>query len=86
MSKTKKLWLVIICIVIFLILTNPGFKSFKEFKGIHPYAEYNMHVKRNYNFLLFSIYQQANDDAGNYGSYYYFGIALNFFGFSYHSY
>lgn len=79
MKKYKKLWIIIFSIVLFLLLTNPTYKNFKEFKGIEPEAQYDKAVRRNYNFILFSIYQQS-DGEGHYGAFY-IGIASNFFEF-----
>jgi len=70
MRNVKKVWIIIISIVIFLIFTNPSPSRYKEFSGG------NYVPKRDYNFFIFSIYE------GYYPSRYpayYLGIALNFF-------
>jgi hypothetical protein len=67
--------IVIASLIIFLFITNPSLKDFKEFKGIsHSYTN----AKRNYNFILFSIYQEADRFGYYLGSDYYIGIADNF--------
>jgi hypothetical protein len=49
MPKIKKIWVIVISIVLFLIITNPDVKKFEEAgnAGI-----------RKYNFLLFSIFEE----------------------------
>ena len=81
--KFTKQRIIVASIIIFLIATNPSLQNFKEFKGIEPVAENNLAVRKNYNFVLFSIYQQA-DDNGYYHSVYYVGTAYNFFQFAYY--
>ncbi len=81
MKKYKKIWMVIFSILLFLIITNPSLQNFKEYKGIEPEAQYDKAVRRNYNFILFSIYQQSNGE-GLYYDNYYLGIAANFILFS----
>ena len=71
-------------ILIVLIVSNPSLKDFKEFKGIEPEAKYDKAVRRNYNFILFSIYQQA-DENSNYGSIYYLGVLDLFFEFQHYN-
>jgi hypothetical protein len=86
MPKIKKIWVIIISIVLFLIITNPGLKGFKES---------GKDGTRKYNFLLFSIFEEPvpgyppiggripighpellpRDASTNY----YLGIVLNFF-------
>lgn len=71
-------------ILIVFIASNPSLKDFKEFKGIEPEPKYDRAIRRNYNFNLFSIYQQA-DDNGNYGSIYYLGVLNIFFEFQHYN-
>ena len=70
MRKIKKVWIIIISIVIFLTLTNPSPSRYKEYSGG------NYIPKRDYNFFIFSIYKgyyPGRDPS------YYLGIAYNFF-------
>jgi hypothetical protein len=71
--RKMKFKIVIASILIFLIITNPSLKTFKDYV--------NTDARRNYNFILFSIYQHIEYDRSGYGSYtyYYLGIAENFF-------
>jgi len=77
--KRRTITLIVFLFVIFLIITNPSLRDFKEYKGVEPEAKYNLGARKDYNFILFSIYEQA-DVEGNYRSnYYYIGIIANFF-------
>ena len=83
MPKIKKIWVIVISIVLFFIITNPNEKRFKEYgkEGI-----------RKYNFLLFSIFEETisgyhrrvvvngllvQEDAST-STKYYLGIVSNF--------
>ena len=77
--KLSRIKLIIGIALIFMIITNPSIKEFKEFIGISPAAEDNNAVRRTHNFILFSIYQEANDKGEFYYSTSYLGIASNFF-------
>ena len=83
MPKIKKIWVIVISIVLFLIITNPDVKNFKEAGNIGI---------RKYNFLLFSIFEETisrddrkiwvngkivHEDAFT-STTYYLGIVLNF--------
>jgi len=68
----KRFWItasyIIGIIILALIFTNPSIKRFKDFVGQSSYSE----LKRKKNFLIFSIYEDRNDNE-------YIGILLNFF-------
>jgi ABC-type cobalt transport system substrate-binding protein len=68
--KYKKAWLIIGVILLILIVFNPGLKRFKEFSGFDNKEMSN--VKKTYNFLVCSIYDDPYNDKK------YFGILLNF--------
>jgi hypothetical protein len=70
MRKVKKVWIILISIIIFLIITNPSPSRYKEYCGC-PHT-----AKRDYNFFIFSIYEGYYPDRI---PAYYLGIALNFF-------
>ena len=76
MPKIKKIWIIVISIALFLIITNPNVKRFKE---------YGKEGTRKYNFLLFSIFENTVYPEGiltlghHYPTEYHLGIALNFF-------
>ena len=81
--RKSKFKIIIALILAFLILTNPSLKTFKDYAGIQQgNAE-----RRNYNFFIFSIYQntetrpRGDDPDEGYSIYihYYLGIADNFF-------
>lgn len=81
MKKISRKWSIIISVILFLIITNPSLKTFKEDTGYS-------NGKREYNFLLFSIFKSdkyhfdiVNNKAQNkyLGTEYYLGIALNTF-------
>ena len=78
--RKRKLKIIIASVLIFLIITNPDLKVFKEHVGVQ---QTSVNVKRNYNFILFSIYQyqyRNENYTDNYiGKSYYLGIAANFF-------
>ena len=56
--RKRKLKLIIVSILIFLIITNPDLKAFKEYAGIR---QTSLNVKRGYNFIIFSIYEYSED-------------------------
>ena len=72
MTKRNKILIVIGCIVLFFILTNPSMKSFKEYEGETSYKG----LKRKYNFIMFSIYKNGSET--------YIGVAKNFFYLGYY--
>ena len=65
--KMKKFWILISVLIIFLIITNPNMKNFKDYVGSNTYRD----LRRLNNFLFFSIYEDE------YGTKY-IGICLNF--------
>ncbi|MEO8854326.1 MAG: hypothetical protein ABI359_11125 [Ginsengibacter sp.] len=76
---------IIICfILVFLIITNPSLETFKDYAGIQ---QKNTAARRNYNFFIFSIYQnretrqlsEDTDEGYSIYTHYYLGIADNFF-------
>lgn len=70
MKKIAK-WVGIVLagLLLILIITNPGIKQFKDFKGVKSY-EY-LHRERNW--IIFSIYYDEADEQR------YVGIFMNFF-------
>lgn len=62
-----KLKYFVIGIFIFLMLTNPGAKRFKEFRGYNNYSGF----RRTQNWILLSIYEDRNSEK-------YIGIIFNF--------
>lgn len=62
----KKGWIIFICIVLFFLIGNTSKKMFVDFTGV----EENYYVKRDYNFLVFSVYEYDNER--------YIGILFNF--------
>ena len=77
--KRRTIKLTVCLFVIFLIITNPSLRDFKEYKGVEPEAKYNLAARKDYNFILFSIYEQADDEGDYLSNYYYIGIVSNFF-------
>lgn len=68
----KKLRVIVFLIIVFLIVTNPSVKDYKEYTGSEI-------VKRKYNFILFSLYDKGDKDGDYLSNYYDLGIASNFF-------
>jgi len=62
----KKIYYVLIAILLLLVITNPGVKAFKDYLGYNSYGG----LKRKYNFFVCSVYQKSNST--------YFGIVGNF--------
>lgn len=77
--KRTTIKLIVCSFAIFLIITNPSLRDFKEYKGVEPEAKYNLGARKDYNFILFSIYEQADDEGIYRSNYYYIGIIDNFF-------
>jgi len=82
LPKIKKIWVIVITIVLFLIITNPDLKRFREFR----YGG-----TRKYNFFLFSIFEVPGIPEGSprpvgardwlpsdFSTKYYLGIVSNF--------
>lgn len=69
MKNNKKYYLALVLIV--LIASNPSYKSFREYCGIH---EGHGNVRREANLLLFSVFS----DKSNRDDYYYIAIMGNF--------
>lgn len=86
----RKPKLIIAIVIIFLIITNPSPKSFKDYLGV---SQTNLNARRNFNFIIFSIYKEEyqNQASEAYGvtsssysyKHYYLGIAENFFNLNY---
>lgn len=82
----RKPKLIIAIVIIFLIITNPSLKAFKDYVGVR---QTNLNARRNFNFIIFSIYKEEYKNQGSeaYGmssytssyTHYYLGIAENFF-------
>lgn len=66
----KKIWLLIGGVLLLLILLNPGINRFKEYIGLNSKSSKN--IKRNNNFLIFSIYEESQNNKK------YIGILFNF--------
>lgn len=64
----KTLLIVLGAILLLLIITNPGIKRFKDFKGETSYRG----LKRTSNWLILSFYEDSNGNT-------YLGMVLNFF-------
>jgi len=79
LKRTTTIKIMVCLFVIFLIITNPSLRDFKEYKGVEPEAKYNLGARKDYNFILFSIYEQADDEGIYRSNYYYIGIIANFF-------
>lgn len=72
MNKVLKVFLYSISIsLLFLVLTNPSIKDFKDFVGV-PYDKGS--EKRIKNYFIFSIYETRD-----YGPIRYYGIMKNFY-------
>ena len=69
MSKLKKIGVAILLIAVFLSLTNPSIKSFKNYCGTNTYKG----LKKENDFLLFSIYFDEYNEKR------YTAFLLNFF-------
>ena len=78
--RKKGIKIITAFIIIFLIITNPDMKVFKEYVGVR---QTSVNVKRNYNFIIFSMYQYTYEESTGVEEYtykkYYLGIAANFF-------
>ena len=73
MPKIKKIWIVVISISLFLLITNPSPSRYEEYSG-------GKKANRKYNLLIFSIYYESKEDAYYFEKDdFYIGIALNFF-------
>ncbi len=69
--KFKKKWLIVLGIALVFIIGNPSIRKFKSY----IYEPKSSDIRREYNFLLFSIYTENK----NYDKTYYLGILFNFF-------
>jgi hypothetical protein len=85
----KKYKYIIAALILILLLTNPSMQKFQDFKGQKNIV--NGELKRNFNFLLFSIYSDNSelkydkDYSSRYEEYskyrihkYYVGVLMNF--------
>ena len=68
--KFKKGWVIIGGVFFILVALNPGMKRFKEFSGLDN--KEMGHVKRTYNFIVCSVYEDTYNEEK------YFGVLLNF--------
>lgn len=66
----KKIWIVAGIILVLFILLNPGINRFKEYSGL--VGKDSRYIKRKYNFVIFSIYEDSYSDKK------YLGILMNF--------
>ena len=76
MKKSRLFLIAAIAIILFLVITNPTLKDFKEHIGIsNTVAESKMYLQRQRNYFVCSSYTISGEDAS------YFAIAGNFFRF-----
>lgn len=70
MKLPAKIWIVTGCILLLLIILNPSRKDFEEYLGRNTYT----YLKKSNNWLLFSIYEDDNQDVPDK----YMGVLSNF--------
>lgn len=77
--KRRDLKFAIAGLVVFLIITNPSLKDFRDFEGLYPYETKFIGLKRSHNFILFSVFEKRDRSEGELRSSSYLGVAGNFF-------
>jgi hypothetical protein len=70
MMKLKKGWIIIIAIILLFICLNPSLKDFDEYQGGNTY------IRKEYNFIIFSVYRSSINYNKN--EKLYIGILKNF--------
>lgn len=73
--QVKKRTLVVICVFIFLLFTNPTRNDFAEYLGLSPKdSSYLQDIRKKNNFFILSIYEDDQNGTGIY-----IGFLKNFF-------
>jgi|SRR6185312_4212714 len=70
-NMLSKKWTIFVALILIFIILNPSIDRFKEYTGL--VGKNSHYLKRKYNFLIYSIYEDGLNEKK------YMGFLLNFF-------